>query len=69
MTPRSFLLTPELADYVRASSEAPDEVAADLLAETAALAERGEAPLMYSVSNQLGGSSSGAVTACHPRCG
>ena len=36
MTPRSFLLTPELADYVRASSEPPDEVAADLLAETAA---------------------------------
>ena len=43
MTPRSFLLTPELADYVRASSEAPDDVAADLLAETAAMAERGEA--------------------------
>ena len=33
MTPRSFLLTPELADYVRASSEAPDDVAADLLAD------------------------------------
>ena len=44
MTPRSFLLTPELADYVRAASEPPDDVAADLLAETAAMAERGEAP-------------------------
>src|SRR3712207_7594130 len=41
MTPRSFLLTPELADYVRASSEQPDDVAADLLAETAAMADRG----------------------------
>ena len=42
MTPRSFLLTPELAEYVRASSEAPDEVAAGLIAETAELAGTGE---------------------------
>ena len=42
MTPRSFLLTPELADYVRACSEPPDDVAADLIAETAERAERGE---------------------------
>ncbi len=41
MTPRSFLLSEALSDYVRASSEPPDEVAADLIAETAALAERG----------------------------
>ena len=41
MTPRSFLLSEALSDYVRASSEHPDEVAADLIAETAALAERG----------------------------
>jgi caffeoyl-CoA O-methyltransferase len=54
MTPRSFLLTPELADYVRASSEAPDEVAADLLAETAALAERGEAPATFQIAPEQG---------------
>jgi len=41
MTPRSFLLSEPLSDYVRASSEHPDEVAADLIAETAALAESG----------------------------
>ena len=54
MTPRSFLLTPELADYVRASSEAPDAVAADLLAETAALAERGEAPATFQIAPEQG---------------
>ncbi|MGY1746073.1 O-methyltransferase [Blastococcus sp. SYSU D00695] len=43
MTPRSFLLSPQLADYVRAGSEAPDDVVSDLVAETAAMAERGEA--------------------------
>src|SRR3712207_3311678 len=42
MTPRSFLLTQQLSDYVRASSEPPDDVAADLVAETASRAERGE---------------------------
>lgn len=54
MTPRSFLLTPELSDYVRASSEAPDDVAADLLAETAALAERGEAPATFQIAPEQG---------------
>ena len=54
MTPRSFLLTPELADYVRASSEAPDDVAADLLAETAALAERGQAPATFQIAPEQG---------------
>ncbi|MFD2091570.1 O-methyltransferase [Blastococcus deserti] len=54
MTPRSFLLTPELADYVRAASEPPDEVAAALLAETAALAERGEAPATFQIAPEQG---------------
>ncbi len=43
MTPRSFLLTPELGDYVRGCSEPVDAVVADLVAETAAMDERGEA--------------------------
>jgi caffeoyl-CoA O-methyltransferase len=42
MTPRPFLLSQQMADYVRASSEAPDEVVTDLIAETSAMAERGE---------------------------
>jgi caffeoyl-CoA O-methyltransferase len=54
MTPRSFLLTPELAGYVRATSEAPDEVAADLLAETAAMADRGEAPATFQIAPEQG---------------
>jgi caffeoyl-CoA O-methyltransferase len=54
MTPRSFLLTPELADYVRASSEAPDDVAADLIAETAAMAERGEASATMQIGPEQG---------------
>ena len=54
MTPRSFLLTPELADYVRGASEAPDDVARDLLAETAALAERGEAPATFQIAPEQG---------------
>jgi caffeoyl-CoA O-methyltransferase len=54
MTPRSFLLTQELADYVRASSERPDEVAADLLAETAALAERGKVPATFQIAPEQG---------------
>jgi caffeoyl-CoA O-methyltransferase len=40
MTPRSFLLTPELSDYVRAVSEPPDALVTELLAETAAIGER-----------------------------
>jgi caffeoyl-CoA O-methyltransferase len=54
MTPRSFLLTPELAAYVRASSEGPDAVAADLLAETAAMAERGEVPATMQIAPEQG---------------
>jgi len=54
MTPRSFLLTPELADYVRAGSEQPDDVVADLLAETAAMAERGEAPATFQIAPEQG---------------
>ncbi len=54
MTPRSFLLTPELAEYVRANSEAPDEVAADLLAETAELAERGDVPATFQIAPEQG---------------
>jgi caffeoyl-CoA O-methyltransferase len=54
MTPRSFLLTPELGDYVRAASEAPDEVVVDLLAETAALAERGEASPTFQIAPEQG---------------
>ena len=54
MTPRSFLLTPELAEHVRASSEPLDAVAADLVAETAALAERGEAPATFQIAVEQG---------------
>lgn len=54
MTPRSFLLTPELAGYVRAGSEPLDEVARDLLAETAAMAERGEAPATFQIPPEQG---------------
>ena len=54
MTPRSFLLTQELSDYVRAFSEPPDAVAADLLAETAAMAERGEAPASFQIAAEQG---------------
>src|SRR3954447_22931354 len=54
MTPRSFLLTPELSDYVRAGSEPPDAIAADLVAETAALAERGEAPPTFPIAAEQG---------------
>jgi caffeoyl-CoA O-methyltransferase len=54
MTPRSFLLTPELAEYVRAASEAPDDVARDLLAETAAMADRGEVPATFQIAPEQG---------------
>ena len=54
MTPRSFLLTPELADYVRAGSEAPDDVVADLVAETAALADRGDVPPTFQIAPEQG---------------
>ena len=54
MTPRSFLLTPELAEHVRASSEPLDDVAAGLVAQTAALAERGEAPATFQIAVEQG---------------
>jgi caffeoyl-CoA O-methyltransferase len=54
MTPRSFLLTPELAEYVRAASETPDTVVADLLAETAELAERGDVPATFQIAPEQG---------------
>ena len=54
MTPRSFLLTQELSDYVRAVSEPPDQVAADLVAETAALADRGDAPPTFQIAAEQG---------------
>ncbi|MGZ4567012.1 MAG: O-methyltransferase [Blastococcus sp.] len=54
MTPRSFLLTPELSDYVRGSSEPPDDVAAALVAETAELAARGEAPPTFQIALEQG---------------
>ena len=54
MTPRSFLLTPELADYVRAGSEPADAVVADLVAETAAMGERGEAPATMQIAPEQG---------------
>src|SRR3954462_3627487 len=54
MTPRSFLLTEQLGDYVRASTEPPDDVVTDLLAETAELGERGEAPPTYQIPPEQG---------------
>lgn len=54
MTPRSFLLSPELADYVRASSDPVDEVAGDLIRETAEMAERGEAPGTMQIAPEQG---------------
>lgn len=54
MTPRSFLLSAELADYVRASSEPPDEVAAALIAETAEMAARGEASPTLQIAPEQG---------------
>jgi caffeoyl-CoA O-methyltransferase len=54
MTPRSFLLTAELADYVRASSEPVDAVMADLIRETAEMAERGEASPTLQIAPEQG---------------
>src|SRR3954465_2306445 len=54
MTPRSFLLTQELSDYVRASSEPPDDVVADRLAETAQLAGRGGGPPTFQTAQEQG---------------
>jgi caffeoyl-CoA O-methyltransferase len=54
MTPRSFLLTPELADYVRAATEPADPVARELIEETAAMGERGEAPATMQIAPEQG---------------
>src|SRR3954451_21446236 len=54
MTPRSFLLTEQLGDYVRASTEPPDDVVRELLAETAAMGERGEAPPTFQIPPEQG---------------
>lgn len=54
MTPRSFLLSPELADYVQASSDPVDPVMAELIRETAQLAERGEAPSTMQIAPEQG---------------
>ena len=54
MTPRSFLLTPELAEYVRASSDPVDEVMADLIRETAEMAARGEASATMQIAPEQG---------------
>jgi caffeoyl-CoA O-methyltransferase len=54
MTPRSFLLTEQLGDYVRASTEPPDDVVTDLLAETAELGERGKAPPTFQIPPEQG---------------
>ena len=54
MTPRSFLLTPDLADYVRASSERPDDVARALVEETAAMAARGDVPATMQIAPEQG---------------
>lgn len=54
MTPRSFLLTPELAEYVRASSDPVDPVMADLIRETAEMAARGEVPGTMQIAPEQG---------------
>src|SRR6478752_1347080 len=54
MTPRSFLLSQELSDFVRAASEPPDDVVADLIAETAVLAERGDVPATFQIAVEQG---------------
>jgi caffeoyl-CoA O-methyltransferase len=54
MTPRSFLLSEALSDYVRACSEQPDEVVSDLVAETAALADSGRYPPTLQIAPEQG---------------
>src|SRR3954452_17092829 len=54
MTPRSFLLTQELSDYVRAASEPPDDVVRDRIAETATLAESGDVPPTFQIAAEQG---------------
>jgi caffeoyl-CoA O-methyltransferase len=54
MTPRPFLLTPQMAEYVRAATEAPDDVVIDLIAETSAMAERGELSATMQIGPEQG---------------
>jgi caffeoyl-CoA O-methyltransferase len=54
MTPRPFLLTPQMADYVRAGTEAPDDVVTDLIAETSAMSERGELSATMQIGAEQG---------------
>lgn len=55
MTPQSFLLSAELADYVRVSSDPPDDVVADLVAETAAMTAAGDGRPTYQVAPEQAG--------------
>ena len=50
MTPQSFLLSPELAEFVRASADPPDDVVTDLVAETAAMTAAGDGRPTYQVA-------------------
>ncbi|GAA4300533.1 class I SAM-dependent methyltransferase [Klenkia terrae] len=50
MTPQSFLLSAELADYVRGAADPPDDVVADLVAETAAMTADGDGRPTYQVA-------------------
>ncbi len=55
MTPQSFLLSAELADYVRASADPPDEVVADLIAETTAMTAAGDGRPTYQIAPEQAG--------------
>ena len=50
MTPQSFLLSAELADYVRGAADPPDDVVAELIAETAAMTATGDGRPTYQVA-------------------
>ncbi|SCX39924.1 caffeoyl-CoA O-methyltransferase [Klenkia marina] len=52
MTPQSFLLSPELAEFVRASADPPDDVVTDLVAETAAMTAAGDGKPTYQVATE-----------------
>lgn len=55
MTPQSFLLSAELADHVRASCDPPDDVVADLVAETAAMAADDDGRPIHQVAPEQAG--------------
>lgn len=50
MTPQSFLLSPQLADYVRGCADPPDDVVTDLVAETAEMTAAGDGRPTYQVA-------------------